>query len=86
MNKSKGLAAPAASKTETAQSAATVCDSCKRFMTDLIDRRMRRILELGRGEEELEAAAESHCFHLMEIQRILNGEKTCGVYDDFGKP
>jgi hypothetical protein len=56
------------------------------FVIDLLDKRMRKMLKVDAedGPEGVEIA-KAECFHLMEIQRILRGEKTCGVYDDYGK-
>jgi hypothetical protein len=67
-----------------------VCEPCREFVIDLLEKRIRKILEVGR-EEDPEADAngddigQSHCFHLMEIQRILRGQHTCGVFDDYGQ-
>ncbi len=86
MNKSKKLAASVESKRAAVESAVIVCERCKLVIIDLLDLRIRRILDVGRkdGTEAAIESSESHCFHLMEIKRILIGEKTCGVFDDFG--
>lgn len=75
-----------------------VCDSCKRELLELLDKRIRKILHVAHESrpDGLEVnpdgsltdigIAETHCFHLMEIQRILRGEKTYGVYDEYGDP
>lgn len=71
-----------------------LCTDCRTFMLELLDSRIRRILEVGREESAFQGdedddnsdRGQSHCFHLMEISRILKGETTCGVYDDYGKP
>lgn len=63
-------------------------------MLELLDSRIRRILEVGREESAFQGEddddnsdlGQSQCFHLMEISRILKGETTCGVYDDYGRP
>jgi hypothetical protein len=69
-----------------------ICDDCKAFLIELLDKRISRILEVGRanlaeGQDECDSdIGQSQCFHLMEIQRIIEGITTCGVYDDYGKP
>jgi hypothetical protein len=60
-----------------------MCEGCRAFMLRLLDARIRKILEVGRDEED-EDLGQSHCFHLTELQRILEGKTTCGVYDDYG--
>jgi hypothetical protein len=58
-------------------------------MIELLDSRIRKILSIDRAEAAEtgeESLAEAHCFHLMEIQRILEGKPTCGIYDDYGAP
>ena len=70
-----------------------ICESCSREVINLLEKRMRRILEVGR-EQEMESDDDedvvdyggTHCFHLMEIINILKGKKTCGIFDDFGVP
>ena len=64
----------------------TMCENCKREMIELLDERTRRILEVFRQEttDDARGIGEAHCFHLMELKRILRGEPTCGVYDDHG--
>ncbi len=62
-----------------------LCDECRTFMDDLLDKRIRKILAVSQAEPESDDSSQAHCFHLMEIQRILRGEKTCGVFDDYGK-
>jgi len=64
---------------------AKVCDGCKEFLIDLLDKRIGRILEIARVDESYSDTGQSHCFHLMEIKRILEGKPTSGVYDDYGK-
>ena len=70
-----------------------ICQSCSDAIVELLEKRIRRILEVGREEaadgdysDGLTDAdiGQSQCFHLMEIQRIISGQKTCGVYDDYG--
>ena len=64
-----------------------LCENCEKFMLDLLDKRIRSILDVSRkdnDDSEEAAGAQAHCFHLMEIQRILRGETTCGVFDDYG--
>lgn len=71
-----------------------ICQSCADAIVELLERRISRILEVGREEAAHEDYDEdgmsgrdigqSQCFHLMEIQRIIRGQKTCGVYDDYG--
>jgi hypothetical protein len=73
---------------------ALLCAPCLALMDDLLNRRIQRILEVGRedarlqGVEDIEDAdadyGQSHCFHLMELRRILWGEPTCGAFDDYG--
>jgi hypothetical protein len=76
-----------------------MCESCKQFAIDLLESRIRAILA-GRdpepgdddcedvdpepGDDDCEDVAEAHCFHLLEVARILRGETTCGIYDDYG--
>ena len=72
-----------------------ICDSCKALLVELLDKRMRRILDVA--DEELRfqrkhgnpgnpESGGSECFHLMEIKAIVQGHKTCGVYDEYGDP
>lgn len=64
-----------------------MCDACKTFMLDLLDKRTRRILALSHEEQDEERdaeAAQAHCFHLMELERILRGEPTSGIFDEYG--
>ncbi len=67
-----------------------LCDACRKFMVDLLGQRIQKILEVYREEAAADSECngdigQSHCFHLMEIQRILEGKPTCGVYDDYGR-
>lgn len=72
-----------------------VCEKCRAVLIDMLDKRMRRILAVAHeelafqrehGNEGNPEAGGSECFHLMEIKAILEGRKTCGVYDDHGEP
>ena len=62
-----------------------LCESCRACMIEILENRIRRILA-SRSEEPEESLAEAHCFHLVELRKILEGEHTCGVYDDYGPP
>lgn len=66
--------------------AVKLCAECVAFMVDLLEKRMRRILEVSRAEPDDIGLGEAECFHLMEIESILEGKLTCGVYDDYGPP
>jgi hypothetical protein len=63
-------------------------------MIELLNRRIRKMLDVAREESDDESEdelsplglAKAEAFHLLEIRNILNGEKTCGVYDDYGDP
>lgn len=73
-----------------------LCEKCKSFMVDLLEKRIRRTFELGHEEDLLHgkydgtddgtAHAEAQCFHFMELISIIQGKTTCGVYDNYGKP
>lgn len=73
-----------------------MCAACRTAMIDLLEQRIRKILEVAEQErtedneydDEPEAVmhAKSHCFHLVELQAILRGQQTCGVFDDHGPP
>jgi hypothetical protein len=64
-----------------------LCEACTAFMGTLLDKRIRAILAVSADEGGREhEIGQSHCFHLMEIQRILKGETTCGVYDEYAAP
>jgi addiction module HigA family antidote len=54
------------------------------FVIDLLEARIRKILEISHREPEPHDCAESICFHLREIRYILEGNATCGVFDDYG--
>jgi len=47
--------------------------------------RMRDIAEAN-PEDDPEELWMAKVFHLMEVQAILEGKYTCGIYDDFGPP
>lgn len=75
----------------------SICPDCRQFMSDLLDKRIRKILEVARDEAKFqrehgnaseldELLGGSECFHLMEIKAVIEGRKTCGVYDDYGDP
>jgi len=67
-----------------------LCEGCRAAIVKLLDERMVRILAVARehagSEEEFQedVVSRAECFHLMEIQRIAQGQATCGVYDDYG--
>jgi len=64
-----------------------LCPVCLDFMRVLLNERMSRILEVGREEQTDESdgdIGQSHCFHLMELLAIIEGRKTCGVFDSYG--
>ncbi len=74
-----------------------LCGNCKLFMLDLLNKRIRRILEIARKEARGDGRdqdddgnitavghAQAQCFHLMELRCILEGQETSGVYDDYG--
>lgn len=61
-----------------------ICPNCRDFVIDLLDKRIARILEVSRAEPEEGDVSGAHCFHLMEIKSILEGKRTCGVFDDYG--
>lgn len=69
-----------------------LCEGCRDAIVKLLDERMVRILAVAReqagSEEEFQedVTSRAECFHLMEIQRIVQGQPTCGVYDDYGRP
>jgi len=60
-----------------------LCPNCSAVMDQMLEDRIRSILQIGKTDDQY--PAESHCFHLMELQRIIRGEKTCGVYDNYGE-
>lgn len=64
------------------------CEVCAKSLDEIIQKRIRAILAIAdeEGTEEERGIAETQCFHLMEIQSILRGQKTCGVYDDVPEP
>lgn len=71
-----------------------ICDHCKPLLLDLLEKRIRRVLEvakaenekLGVSDEDDMATAQAECFHFMELKLILEGLPTCGLYDDYGPP
>jgi hypothetical protein len=66
-----------------------MCESCKAAMVAMLNQRIRAILaqeqQLKEDDGDGDDTAQSHCFHLMEVRRILEGLPTCGVYDDYGR-
>lgn len=66
-----------------------MCPECTAFMRDVLEKRIRRVLEVAAGEPDRKAAiqdAQATCFHFMELLDVVSGKPTSGVFDDFGEP
>lgn len=55
-----------------------VCETCREKILQLITERMRIILASAdeSGDPELRGLEQSHCFHLMELERAIEGKTT----------
>lgn len=53
-----------------------ICQVCKNAFKKMLNDRIEDILEDGLEHENQEAGdiRKAHCFHLMEIERLLDGE------------
>jgi len=49
-----------------------ICEECKEEFKKILNQRIKDILAC-RDEEE-DYPAQAHCFHLMEIERMLDGK------------
>lgn len=57
------------------------CEHCTKEFIELLQRRISKILELSDQDDGGQDAADAKCFHLMEMQRKLEGKPTAGLYD-----
>lgn len=48
-----------------------ICETCKNDFTHLLNERIKMILSNRDAGEYPDGVAESHCFHLMELQEQL---------------
>ena len=63
------------------------CELCKAEFIEMLEKRMRAILAVAREENHEDMmVAHAECFHLIELQRKLQGLPTCGVYDEIPEP
>lgn len=53
----------------------SVVDECIKEFDRLLEERTRWLLGSAENDQERELV-ESHCFHFMELQRVLRGERT----------
>lgn len=58
------------------------CEDCKKEFVAMLENRIVKILQITREESEGDQEiGQSHCFHLMELIRKIEGKNTCGVFD-----
>jgi hypothetical protein len=55
-----------------------ICESCKAEFLKMLDQRITAILRVHQ-EEGTDGGA--HCFHLMELQRKLEGKPIASTYE-----